>query len=74
MIDHGTGVPAGADGGYGKYAASYGYPAGYPYGQLFMIMKELHSIAMKSLGQEQILRDLGDAIEVDYLLNPKFRI
>jgi len=39
-----------------------------------MIMKELHSIAMKSLRQEQILRDLGDAIEVDYLLNPKFRI
>jgi hypothetical protein len=37
-----------------------------------MIRKELHSLAMKILRQEQILRDLGDAVEVGHVLNPKF--
>ena len=37
-----------------------------------MIAKELHSIAIKSLRQEQSLRDHGDAVEVFYMLNPKF--
>jgi hypothetical protein len=37
-----------------------------------VIAKDSHSIAIKTLRQEQSLRDHGDAVEVDYALNPKF--
>ena len=37
-----------------------------------MITEELRSIAIKSLRQEQSLRDHGGAVEVVYTLNPKF--
>jgi hypothetical protein len=37
-----------------------------------MITKESHAIAIKSLRQGQSPRDHGDAIEIGYVLNPKF--
>jgi hypothetical protein len=37
-----------------------------------MITNEFHPRATKSLRQEQSLRDLDDAVEVGYALNPKF--
>ncbi len=39
----------------------------------FMITKDLHSIAIKSLRQGQSLRDHSDASGVIYVLNPKFQ-
>ena len=47
-------------------------PAGVFNQAAFMIAKDSHSIAIKSLRQEQSLRDHGDAVEVVYVLNPKF--
>ena len=47
-------------------------PAGVSSEAAFMIAKDPHSIAIKILRQEQSLRDHGDAVEVVYVLNPKF--
>jgi hypothetical protein len=49
-------------------------PAGVFTWSAFMITKESRSIAIKSLRQEQSLRDRGSAVEVVYVLNPKFPI
>src|SRR5215469_7318923 len=47
-------------------------PAGVSSRLVFMITKESRSRAIKSLRQEQALRDHGGAVEVVYVLNPKF--
>jgi hypothetical protein len=47
-------------------------PAGVSSQMVFMITKESHSIAIKSIRHEQGLRDHGDAVEVVCGLNPKF--
>jgi hypothetical protein len=49
-------------------------PAGVSNRPAFMITKESHTIAIKSLRQEQSLRDHGGAVEVVYVLNPKFPV
>jgi hypothetical protein len=73
MIDHGMGVPAGASVRGPEEAGILAWiPAGVFSQMAFMITKESHSIAMKSLRQEQILRGHGDAVEVVSWLNPKF--
>ena len=75
MIGHERGHRDGWDAGYGKSLTASGsrIPTRVSARRDFMITKDPHATALKTLRQKQCLRDHGDAAGVICMLNPEYQ-